>query len=167
MDHLVWVAPQFGAQILSGIKTCESRISRIAHPARHVSPQDTLWFRSPGTDVYMVARVASVDHYRDLSTDDLVVLANLYWPYVDGPRKDCEYWTAKPDARYAHFIWLEKISRTHVPRHHLPTSQMGWIADVSLDNYAATCMPEVSQLPRSVSRWLSVLSAPELDLGDA
>lgn len=114
---------------MNGHKTCESRLSKIPHPARRVKVGDELLFKATGGDVRIHAGVAAVEHYFGLRPIDIQALRDLYSADVDAPGLDMNaYWSAKSEAKFASFIWLIKVSAFHIPKSELPSSRMGWIA---------------------------------------
>jgi ASC-1-like (ASCH) protein len=129
MQHLVYVHPKIIPAIMDGYKVCESRLSKIPHPARRVEVGDELLFKVTGGDVELYACVERVEHYSDLRPVDIDALRDLYSANVDVPGMDMDaYWSAKSAAKYASFIWLTDLCALRIPKAKLPSSRMGWIA---------------------------------------
>lgn len=131
MQHLAIVKPEVVVAILSGEKTCESRLSRVPGPVRRVEPGDEILFKATRGDVEICAQVERVEHYADLRPADIGALRELYGQNVAVPGMNMEaYWSGKINARYASFIWLCELCALHIPRATLPRSYgSAWFAD--------------------------------------
>lgn len=150
--HIAFVKSATARFILNGSQTCESRLSKVRHPARNVAAGDTLLFKS-GNGVAL-ATVSRVETYESLTALDIETLRELYANAVDGPQPDSAYWEAKRDSHHAVFMWLSNVRAVYVPAKLLPSTQSAWV-----QNYQPT--PEVlgylkadgSDLHRQPSCW--------------
>ena len=127
MIHIAFVKPKTAQYIIDGSQTCESRLSKVRHPARLVTPGDLLLIKAG--DGRAVATVSRVEIYESLRPLDIEPLQDLYAKFVDGPHPDPNYWHGKRDSRYAVFMWLSDVHFVFVPRRLLPSTQSAWIND--------------------------------------
>jgi hypothetical protein len=125
--HLAFVRPRELQQLRSGVKTCESRLSLRAHPARTTRPGDALLFKSG--DVGAAALVLGVSVYSSAVPLDVTALMVRYSRAVDGPVCDLDYWLSKREARHAVFLHLGDVVPLHIGGHLLPSTRSAWIAD--------------------------------------
>lgn len=126
MLHVAFVTPEVKAQVLSGEKTIESRLSLRRHPASDVKVGDTLIFKC--RDAFGKARANLVEVYRDVTPD---MLANELFPRytlgVDGPVPDGPYWNGKLHCQHAVFIAFGPVTPITIAQRYFKPNGTGWI----------------------------------------
>lgn len=142
--HLMIVQPKYAAQILTGQKLVEVRLSsKKTAPFGRVAPGDIVFIKPTSKGVVARAVVHRVDEYENLEPEDIEHLYGLYKPRAHAERDDNagrEYWDAKADARYGTFITLDQVrlvrDESLVPQELLRPSRSAWRVLSSLRHQA-------------------------------
>ena len=124
--HLAFVKADIRRQLEAGTKTCETRLSKRSHPARHTQAGDQLLFKESGGEVFMIATIAAVHVYSNLYPTDVMALAQQF--------ETCKgtgiYWEAKWNCPHAVILMLTDLRATTLPVEQTPRGVMlGWVQD--------------------------------------
>ena len=106
-EHVAIVKSAMADLIEAGVKTIESRLSKVRGPAfERVHTGDVIYFREAGGGFRVSARVAKAIHVGELSRAGLTAIREVFGEAIGA---GAAYWRSKRGSRYATLIWLTDV----------------------------------------------------------
>lgn len=122
--HVAILKPIYVNAILSGAKTIESRLMKVAMaPYGQVAVGDRLFIKDSGGPFRATAVVDDVDEYNNLQPDEVM---RLHEAYVDRVGGEYAYWWGKRMSRYAVFMHLTEVEPIDVGPRYQKSGYRAW-----------------------------------------
>lgn len=130
MFHVAFLHKHYIDLIESGSKTIESRLTINRPLCWDIEKDDTVLFKEVGGEIRLIAKVTAVHKFDNLNSDDINVLADLFFASVGaGP----EYWLSKSRSKYAVFIEIDVPQKITFPIHLTPRAvQSAWVRNFAI-----------------------------------
>lgn len=105
--HVAILKPTYIRQILSGVKTVESRMTKTEQaPFGRIAPGERLFFKESGGVFRAMAIVNEVESFVDPTPEAYKKLEQQWRPCVGG---DDAYWKLKRESRFLTFVQLREV----------------------------------------------------------
>jgi ASC-1-like (ASCH) protein len=106
-SHLAILKSKYLDLIISGEKTLECRLSRIAcAPYRQAAKGEKVFLKQSAGPIKAQALIKKAVFFKDLTPEDIKEFSRLY---NDEVRAEADFWKSRRHCRYASLIWLTKI----------------------------------------------------------
>ena len=107
--HLVILKKHYLDEILTGLKTIESRFTKTKRfEFGQVLPGDKLFLKLSSGPVCAMASVAAVENFENLNRKKLDVIKHQYNHNIRGVDA---YWRSKANCRFGFLVWLKDIQQ--------------------------------------------------------
>ncbi|HVZ94400.1 MAG TPA: ASCH domain-containing protein [Phycisphaerales bacterium] len=107
MKHVAVLHEPYARDVLSGVKTVESRLSRVrCAPFGKVSVGDTIYIKVAGGSYVASAVADEVEYHENMTPREVLALVRRLNAQIRAP---AGYWRSKRTARFATMIWLRDV----------------------------------------------------------
>jgi hypothetical protein len=106
-EHVAIVQARFADLLVAGVKTIESRLSKMRGPAfDRVEAGDIIYFKEAGGGFCVSSSVQRALHLRDLRPAGIAAIREIFGEQIAA---DAAYWRSRRTSRYATLIWLSDV----------------------------------------------------------
>ncbi|MEM1355835.1 MAG: ASCH domain-containing protein [Planctomycetota bacterium] len=131
MLHVAILKPPYIRDILAGVKTIESRLTRTMQvPHGQVTVGERVFLKASGGPFMAMAVASRVEAWRDATPRVIGQIEARHREQIGG---DDAYWQAKRQSRYATLIWLDQVEPIEVgPAYKIAYMKAWYVLDESL-----------------------------------